>query len=130
MYIETLVDRFSIDFDGDAILVANALNLRPLANRAGHVFLAASVKFLFESRLMFRPPELLSRINRFLAALLPTRAAVFGDASFAGDRRRLRFVVGFGAANNNEIAFTSLCQLHFDAGRPNAIGVDLVQQDS
>src|SRR6185503_9841378 len=74
--VRRLVHDHAVDRDGDLAALADAFDPRPLAHRALDVVLAPRVQQLLEVRIVVRPPELLSGIDRRRPALLPPRALV------------------------------------------------------
>jgi hypothetical protein len=122
----------AIDLDRDPRPGAEALDLRPLADRTGDVVLAAGVVVLLEERLVPGRPELLAGIGGGLAVRIPAGVLVFGHAGQARERAREWAAVGLGAPDHDQVALAALGELALDRRHPQApgraVGTDRVEQ--
>ena len=106
----------------------------PLAGGALEVVPAAGVQQFLEIGVVIRPPELAVGKNQWLTPPPPSWSAVGPECCFARDRYRDRSALSVLAANDDQVADTSLGELALDrrhplASRP-AVGAGRVEENA
>ena len=104
-------------------LLAEAIDLGPLAERALDVIFAAGVEQLLEVGVVPRPPELtVSGEDPWLPPFLPPRPFVGPEDDRTGESHGDRLPFGVLAADDDQVAHATLGELALDRRHPHAPG--------
>src|SRR6185436_12458342 len=104
IHVVALVDSHSVYDHRDPVARTDAFHPSPFTQRTVNIVFAPCVDELFEVWLVLRPPKLFARVDGWLAALAPARAAVASHDGVARQRHRNLFPGTILASNYNEVA--------------------------